>query len=158
MENSKGYPRAEGESPRKDKLGVRGPSQDWDSEFTGEGVVAAHGTVERLAVLPRLELVCICWTSRKLPSGGCAEAGRQAHRVSRGVGSLLVGRMPQGLGCSVSMAGGPCEVITGPGQATSLTRDYTSWACSWVRIPLDLPTHVLLTAMEQEQQAQMAAD
>lgn len=39
----------------------------------------------------------------------------QAHRVRQGLGNLHVGRVPRGLECSVSMLGGPSEVITRPG-------------------------------------------
>ena len=45
------------------------------------------------------------------------------------------------------MLGGPCEVITSSGQATH----------SGGRVPLAIPTHMPLTATQQEQEAKMAA-
>lgn len=59
-----------------------GPPQGWDSELTGESMVVADGTAEIFVVFPRLEVVYICWASRKLRSRGCAGAGRWACRES----------------------------------------------------------------------------
>lgn len=83
-----------------------GPLQGWNSELTGEGMVVADGTVEMSVVFPRLEVVYICWASRKLPSGGCAEAGRWAHRESWGIWIPFIGRAVCGLEYAPCRSGG----------------------------------------------------
>ena len=67
---------------------MKHPPQGWDSELTGEGVVAAHTIAEMFAALPRLELVFIFQASRKLPSGRYADAGWLAGRLAEEAGVL----------------------------------------------------------------------